>query len=70
MVDLYYDKTYGTFVFDTVAGMSKCIHEKGTARSEEPSLRIISLASSFIFPDEEMVFEIEMKNTGFMKFVF
>lgn len=64
VVDLYYDKTYGTFIFDTVAGISKCIHEKGTARSEDPQLRIISSASSFIFPDEEMVFEIEMLNAG------
>ena len=64
VIDLYFDKTYGTFIFDTVGGRSKCVHEEGTAPSEDPALRIISSPSPFIFPDEEMVFEIEMINVG------
>ena len=38
--------------------------EKGTARSEDISLTPINSASSFIYPDEKMVFEVEMKNIG------
>ena len=38
--------------------------EKGTARSEDISLTPINSASSYIYPDEKMVFEVEMKNIG------
>jgi len=64
VVDLYYDRVYGTFIFHTVSGRSKCIWEKGTAPSEDPAIRIISSASPFIFPDGMMVFEVELKNVG------
>ncbi|GFH52940.1 hypothetical protein CTEN210_09416 [Chaetoceros tenuissimus] len=64
VVDIYYDEYYGTFIFNTVAGRSKCVWEKGTGRSEDPSLISLNPASSFIYPDEKMVFEVEMKNAG------
>ncbi|GFH43554.1 hypothetical protein CTEN210_00027 [Chaetoceros tenuissimus] len=64
VVDIYYDEFYGTFIFNTVAGRSKCVWEKGTGRSEDPSLRSYNSASSFIYPNEKMVFEVEMNNLG------
>lgn len=64
VVDIYYDETYGTFIFHTVAGRSKCIHEDGTARSEDPRLVLSNPTSSFIYPEETMVFEVGMSNLG------
>lgn len=64
VVDVYYDEYYGTFIFNTVAGRSKCVWEKGTGRSEDPSLVLVNPASSFVYPNENMVFEVEMKNSG------
>lgn len=64
MVDIYYDKIYGTYIFNTVGGISKCIHEPGTAPAEDPRISIFNAASAFIFPDDYMVFEVEMSNIG------
>jgi len=64
VVDIYYDNTYGTFIFNTVAGRSKCVHETMTSRSEDPRLAMSNRASSFIYPKEKMVFEVEMSNLG------
>ena len=64
VVDIYFDEIYGTFIFHTVAGISKCIHEENTARSEDPKLILLNPASSFIYPKESMVFEVEMTNLG------
>ena len=64
VVDLYYDEKFGTVIFDTVAGRSKCPHEVGTAAIEDPSLVITSYPSQNVFPDESMLFELEISNVG------
>lgn len=64
VVDIYFDEIYGTFIFNTVAGVSKCVWEEGTGASEDPKLISLNPASSFIYPDEAMVFEVELTNFG------
>ena len=64
VVDMYYDEVYGTFIFNTVSGRSRCMWEKGTGRAEDPSLVVLESASSYVFPDEPMIFEVEMNNIG------
>lgn len=36
VVDVTFDKKYGTFVFDTIAGISRCPYEEGTLPAEDP----------------------------------
>jgi len=64
VVDLYYDEKFGTIIFDTIAGRSKCPHETGTAAIEDPRLIIKSYPPQHVFPDEDMIFEIELSNLG------
>jgi len=64
VVDLFYDKTYGTVVFETIAGRTKCPQELGTLPQEDPGIEISVFPSEFVFPDDEMVFELELKNLG------
>mmetsp|Transcript_21609 Transcript_21609/g.27877 ORF Transcript_21609/g.27877 Transcript_21609/m.27877 type:complete len:1916 (+) Transcript_21609:457-6204(+) len=64
VVDLFYDDQYGTVIFKTVAGQSKCPHEPNTAAIEDPRMVISSRPSQNVFPDEEMVFELEITNLG------
>ena len=64
VVDLYYDEKFGTVIFNSIAGRSKCPHEAGTAAIEDPRLVITSYPSQNVFPDEDMVFELEMSNFG------
>ena len=63
VIDLYFDKKFGTIVFDTVAGRSKCPHETGTAAIDDPRLTVLS-RPGHVFPDEDMVYEVEMTNVG------
>lgn len=64
VVDLYYDEKFGTVIFHSVAGRSKCPHELGTSAVEDPQLEITAYPSENIFPDEDMIFELEMSNKG------
>lgn len=64
VVDLFFDEKYGTVIFNTVAGQSRCPYELGTAKMEDPVLEVISRAPQNVFPDEDMVFELMMKNMG------
>ena len=63
VVDTFYDARYKSIVFDTVAGRSKCPHENGTVAIEDPSIEI-SFSSSVVTPDEEIVFELILRNKG------
>jgi len=64
VVDLFYDDKFGTVIFKTVGGQSKCPHETNTAAIEDPSLTISKRPSQHVFPEEDMVFELEMTNVG------
>eukprot|EP00559_Dactyliosolen_fragilissimus_P002088 CAMPEP_0184871508 /NCGR_PEP_ID=MMETSP0580-20130426/40756_1 /TAXON_ID=1118495 /ORGANISM="Dactyliosolen fragilissimus" /LENGTH=2372 /DNA_ID=CAMNT_0027374173 /DNA_START=995 /DNA_END=8116 /DNA_ORIENTATION=+ len=64
VVDLFYDDKFGTVIFETIAGQSKCPHEPNTAAIEDPRLIISRRPSQYVFPEEDMVFEIEMTNVG------
>jgi len=66
VVDIYYDNKFGTFIFDTVAGRSRCIFEEGTLPNEDPQLRLVTPESPFIYPDESMIFHVEIANLGFV----
>jgi len=63
VVDLYYDDKYGTVLFNTTGGQSKCPHEDGTDANENPLL-IIEDRPGNVFPNEEMVFKLSMQNKG------
>ena len=63
VVDLYYDDKYGTVLFNTTGGQSKCPHEDGTDANENPLL-IIEDRPTNVFPNEEMIFTLSMQNTG------
>ena len=64
VVDIYYDERYGTAIFDTVSGISKCPHEKNTAYAEMPGLEVVEYPPPIIFPDDPMIFRVKMSNTG------
>jgi len=51
-------------IFKTVAGQSKCPHETNTAAIEDPRLVITRRPSQNVFPEEDMVFELEISNLG------
>jgi len=63
VVDLYYDERYGSIIFDTVAGVSKCPHEKGTKAGEMP-LFDIKDRPTFTFKDDKMMFDLKLGNGG------
>ena len=57
---------YGTFVFNTIGGYSKCPFEGWpTLRVEDPYLEIVSGPGQKIGPDDDMIFDIELKNRGY-----
>ncbi len=64
---IFLDPKYGTFVFHTVEGQSKCPNEKGTRPVEEPSLTVSrSHGPGPIIPDDTlMTFTLELANTGY-----
>ena len=64
VVEVYFDNTYGTIFFKTVLGVSKCPHEEGTAPLEVPHLEVSRYPPQNVFPDEKMIFEIELANLG------
>lgn len=64
VVDLFYDTKYGTVVFETVAGRTKCPQELGTLPQEDPGIEVSILPSEFVYPNDEMIFELEFKNLG------
>jgi len=64
VIDIFADETYGTLMFKTVAGRSKCPHEVNTAAIEDPRMEISKYPSQFVFPDDKMIFELELSNMG------
>ena len=70
VVDIYYDDKYGAFIFNTVAGRSRCIFEEGTLPNEDPQLRLVRPESPFIYPEESMIFHVEIANLGFVTSTF
>jgi len=65
LVKVFIDPKYGTFVFRTIRGVSKCPHEPGTSPGEVPRLDVqIPVASRFVKADEGMVFDLEVWNEG------
>lgn len=64
---IFLDPKYGTFVFHTAEGQSKCPNEKGTRPVEEPSLTVSrSHGPGPIIPDDTlMTFTVELSNTGY-----
>ncbi|EJK48096.1 hypothetical protein THAOC_33136, partial [Thalassiosira oceanica] len=66
MVDMYLDSKYGSFVFVTVGGQSKCPHEVGTSAVEDPSIKIVeSTRQPIVADDEVMYFDVEIANIGY-----
>lgn len=51
------------FLYSNI-GRSKCPHEENTAAIEDPELTITKYAPQNVFPDEDMVFGLLMKNKG------
>lgn len=64
VVEIYHDPTYNSFVFETVSGRTRCRWEQGTLRSEDPRIRLLSRPSQFVFPTDDMIFDIEIANVG------
>jgi hypothetical protein len=64
VIDIYTDETYGSLIFDTVGGQSKCPHETDTAAVEDPNMKISKRPPHHVFPDDKMVFEVELTNFG------
>lgn len=60
IVDIYHDPVYNSFVFNTVGGVTKCRWEPGTAKGEDPRISILTKPSQFVFPDQEMIFGVEL----------
>merc|ERR1711935_1129990 len=58
------DKTYGSFVFKTTGGLSKCIHEIGTAPREQPSISVQKQPSGMTLPDQPAIFKGILSNAG------
>lgn len=64
VVEIYHDPRFNSFVFKTVSGRTRCRWESDTMRSEDPRIRLRSRPSHFVFPTDEMIFEIEIANVG------
>ena len=62
-VQVHNDPYYGTFIFNTVAGKTKCPHEANTRRREGVGLQI-SRPTGPTHPDEPMVFKLLLTNEG------
>jgi hypothetical protein len=65
-VSVYLDPDYGTFVFVTTSGQSRCPHEDGTVPLEEPAVQLISGPTSPVLPDEPLIFRLQLANNGFV----
>ena len=64
VVDIFVDNRYGTFLFETVGGISRCPHEPNTLPGEDPKLTLLRTPSAYVDPDSTMLFEIELENLG------
>ena len=64
VVDIYHDPIFHNFVFNTVAGRSRCRYEDNTIAAEQPDIKIVSYPSQFIFPNDSMEFEVDFYNIG------
>ena len=64
VVEIYHDPKYNSFVYKTVSGRTRCRWEQGTMRNEDPRIRLLSTSSHFVFPTDDMIFEIEITNVG------
>ena len=65
VIDIYHEPVYGSFVFDLKAGITKCVWEGApTLMGEDPKLTVIKAASQFVFPNDEMIFDLEALNVG------
>jgi len=64
VVDIYHDRVFNTFAFNTIAGKTRCYHEKNTKAGEEPFIEVTSTPSQFIFPDEDIVFDFTIAHNG------
>merc|ERR1711935_801768 len=58
------DKTYGSFVFKTTGGLSKCVLEKGTVAREQPAISLLSKPSGITLPDQAAIFQVILSNDG------
>jgi len=58
------DKNYGSFVFKTTGGLSKCIHEAGTIPREQPGIELLSRPSGITLPDQSAIFKVRLINGG------
>ncbi|GFH57722.1 hypothetical protein CTEN210_14198 [Chaetoceros tenuissimus] len=56
--------TFGLGDPDDVGGRTKCRWEPGTAKGEDPKITVLNKPSQFIFPNEEMIFDVELANFG------
>ena len=54
MVDIYLDSQYGSFVFVTVGGPSKCPNEVGTSAVEDPYIKIVESTRQPVVADDEV----------------
>ena len=64
VVDVSFDKKYGTVVFDTISGLSKCPHEDGTKENERPVLKMNPVPTNPAFPNAPVLFDIQLGNDG------
>jgi len=64
VVDMFLDEKYGTFVFNTVGGQSKCPHEVNTNPIELPNLSL-ETAVGITPVDESMIFKVGLNNEGY-----
>ena len=64
LVDIFLDETYGTPVFVTVEGQSKCPHEENTRPIEQPLIDIVQ-RPGVVAQDDTMVFDLEIANEGY-----
>jgi len=64
VVEIFHDPVFGSFVFNTISGRTRCRHEPNTVKSEDPRIRLLSRPSQYIFPTDEMIFDVEIANVG------
>jgi len=63
-VEVFLDPDYGTFVFNTVGGRSKCPVEYGTVPREQPHVEFSPVSTTLALPDDPIVFEVRLTNQG------
>ena len=65
VIDIYHEPVYGSFVFDLKAGITKCVWEgEPTLMGEDPKLTVTKAPSQFVFPTDEIIFDLETLNIG------